>query len=98
MWHVLHTYTHTHSAHSLTRPLPGTNLVLSSPPKEQRLAILNDVWSSVSAMDDAKAYTTVAEVYIEYPVKLLTARDVNVFLGDVLRVRIRALVLCLSVS
>lgn len=61
--------------------------MLSSPPKEQRLAILNDVWSSVSVMDDAKAYTTVAEVYIEYPVKLLTARDVNVFLGDVLKVR-----------
>lgn len=40
----------------------GTNLVLSSPPKEQRLAILNDVWAAVTTIEDPKHYITVAEV------------------------------------
>lgn len=50
----------------------GVNLVLSAPPKDQQLSILNEVWKVVTKLTDPKEYITVAEVYIEYPLKHCT--------------------------
>lgn len=52
----------------------GVNLVLAAPPKEEQLSILNEVWKVVSKFTDPKEYITVADVYIEYPLKHFTVR------------------------
>ena len=59
--------------------------MLHSPPKEQVLGILNEVWKYVTKLEDAKEYVTVADVYIEYPLKYATAKETNILLGDILR-------------
>ena len=46
--------------------------MLASPPKEHVLAILNEVWKVCTKLEDIKEYITVADIYIEYPVKHAT--------------------------
>jgi hypothetical protein len=50
----------------------GVNLVMCSPPKEQQLPILNEVWKVVTKHDKPDEYVSVAEVYIEFPLKYFT--------------------------
>jgi hypothetical protein len=51
--------------------------VLHTPPKEQVLGILNEVWKVVTKLEDAKEYITVADVYIEYPLKYATVGGIS---------------------
>lgn len=63
----------------------GVNLVMCSPPKEQQLPILNEVWKVVTKLENPEEYIFVAEVYIEYPLKYFTSKEVNLMLGDILK-------------
>jgi len=70
--------------HHLYRTL-GMNVSLSSPPKEQLLEILNDVWKIVMQLENPGDYVACAEAWIEYPVKNFTKKEVNAMLGDCIR-------------
>eukprot|EP01104_Vermistella_antarctica_P020482 TRINITY_DN876_c0_g2_i1.p1 TRINITY_DN876_c0_g2~~TRINITY_DN876_c0_g2_i1.p1 ORF type:complete len:997 (+),score=297.01 TRINITY_DN876_c0_g2_i1:71-3061(+) len=63
----------------------GVNLALSSPPKGKELAILNDVWKVVTKLAVPLEYITVAEVFIDYPLRNCSAREVNTLLGDIVK-------------
>ncbi|EGG17750.1 hypothetical protein DFA_08749 [Cavenderia fasciculata] len=63
----------------------GVNLVLGHPPKNQVLAILNDVWKVVSYFDNLKDYISVAEVFIEYVLTHCGNKEADIFLKDILR-------------
>lgn len=70
--------------HQLYRTL-GANLVLGKPPHDQVLPILNDVWKVVTKLDSVVDYMNVAEVWVEYPLKHLSGKEVNIILRDILR-------------
>lgn len=53
------------------------NLALSAPPKEHTLGVLNEVWKVVTTLTDVKEYMSVAEVFIEYPLKHCTVWDIR---------------------
>lgn len=61
----------------------GMNLVLSSPRPDEKLAVLNDVWKVVSKLKDPVEYITVAEVFIDYPLKHCTVKEVSILLADI---------------
>eukprot|EP01094_Clydonella_sp_ATCC50884_P003835 TRINITY_DN1294_c0_g1_i1.p1 TRINITY_DN1294_c0_g1~~TRINITY_DN1294_c0_g1_i1.p1 ORF type:complete len:822 (+),score=193.91 TRINITY_DN1294_c0_g1_i1:196-2661(+) len=61
----------------------GMNLVLSSPRPDEKLAVLNDVWKVVSKLEDPVEYITVAEVFIDYPLKHCTSKEVSILLTDI---------------
>ncbi|XP_033107964.1 VPS35 endosomal protein sorting factor-like [Anneissia japonica] len=63
----------------------GTNLVLADPPEDQRLTVLNEVWKVVMKIKIPKAYISCAEVWVEYPCKHFTKREVNTILGDIIK-------------
>eukprot|EP01113_Clastostelium_recurvatum_P024252 TRINITY_DN2894_c0_g1_i4.p1 TRINITY_DN2894_c0_g1~~TRINITY_DN2894_c0_g1_i4.p1 ORF type:complete len:702 (-),score=262.98 TRINITY_DN2894_c0_g1_i4:42-1856(-) len=69
--------------HQLYRTL-GINLVLGSPPRDQVLPILNDVWRVVKKFTNVDEYITVAEVFIEYPLKHCSQKEVNILLSDIM--------------
>jgi len=60
----------------------GKCLILSPPIKDDRLVVLNDVWKVVTKFTVPVEYASVLEVWIEYPLKYMQARDVNTMLGD----------------
>lgn len=54
----------------------GVNLVLGKPPRDQVFPILNNVWKVVSKFENIEEYMSVAEVWIEYPMKNCGAKEV----------------------
>eukprot|EP01125_Pyxidicula_operculata_P016998 TRINITY_DN5912_c0_g1_i2.p1 TRINITY_DN5912_c0_g1~~TRINITY_DN5912_c0_g1_i2.p1 ORF type:complete len:671 (-),score=147.96 TRINITY_DN5912_c0_g1_i2:65-2077(-) len=62
----------------------GVNLVLSEPPEEHRLKILNEIWKDVTKTTDVTKYIQVAEIYIAYPLTHLNLAAVDVLLKDIL--------------
>ncbi|XP_070579924.1 VPS35 endosomal protein-sorting factor-like [Ptychodera flava] len=70
--------------HNLYRSL-GINLVLANPPENQRLAVLNDVWKVVMKLKNPNDYISCAEIWIEYPCKHFTKREINTLLGDMIK-------------
>ncbi|KAL6057485.1 Trafficking protein particle complex subunit 6B [Balamuthia mandrillaris] len=63
----------------------GTCVNLAPPKEEDRLALLKEVWKVVTKIKDPKDYVSVVDVWIDYPIKLLTAREVNTLLGDLVK-------------
>lgn len=63
----------------------GLCLVVSDPPENERLQILNDVWKIVTKLKNPADYMSCAEIWIEYAVKHFGKREVNTFLGDIIR-------------
>ncbi|XP_063225001.1 VPS35 endosomal protein-sorting factor-like isoform X2 [Bacillus rossius redtenbacheri] len=63
----------------------GLCLVLADPPPDLRLQILNDVWRCVSKLSDPAHYACCAEVWVEFVARHFSRREVNTFLGDVIR-------------
>lgn len=63
----------------------GLCLALADPPAEHRLQVLNDVWRVVSRLTDAGHYMSCAEVWIQFAVRHFSSREVNTFLGDIIR-------------
>eukprot|EP01006_Ploeotia_vitrea_P063076 TRINITY_DN84900_c0_g1_i1.p1 TRINITY_DN84900_c0_g1~~TRINITY_DN84900_c0_g1_i1.p1 ORF type:complete len:1024 (-),score=600.29 TRINITY_DN84900_c0_g1_i1:79-3114(-) len=63
----------------------GKCLIAASPPQNQRLPILNDVWKVVTKIQEPKEYLEIAEVFVEYLLKHFGHREVNIFLKDVIK-------------
>ncbi|KAE8740858.1 hypothetical protein FOCC_FOCC013650 [Frankliniella occidentalis] len=63
----------------------GLCLTLADPPTEYCLQILNDVWKIVSKLTDPAQYICCAEVWVQYVAKHLSTREVNTFLGDIIK-------------
>ncbi|KAG0422746.1 hypothetical protein HPB47_001453, partial [Ixodes persulcatus] len=57
--------------HVMFRTL-GLCLLVSDPPEEQKLQVLNEVWKVVSKLKNPADYMSCAEVWIEYPCKHFT--------------------------
>ncbi|XP_038064522.1 VPS35 endosomal protein-sorting factor-like [Patiria miniata] len=70
--------------HHLYRSL-GTNLALANPPQQQRLSVLNEVWKTVMKLRKPEDYISCAEVWIEYPCRHFTKKEVNTILGDIIK-------------
>lgn len=63
----------------------GLCLALADPPAEHRLQVLNDVWRVVSCLTNAGHYVSCAEVWVQFAVRHFSPREVNTFLGDIIR-------------
>ncbi|XP_065826063.1 VPS35 endosomal protein-sorting factor-like [Oscarella lobularis] len=63
----------------------GMNLVLSDPPEECRMQVLNEVWKTVKNLKEPNEYVGCAEVWAEFPVKHFGKREINTILGDVVK-------------
>lgn len=70
--------------HTLFRTL-GLCLVVADPPENQRLQILNEVWKIVMKFKNPLEYISCAEIWIEYPAKHFTKRNVNTLLSDIIK-------------
>ncbi|EEC15414.1 esophageal cancer associated protein, putative, partial [Ixodes scapularis] len=70
--------------HVMFRTL-GLCLLVSDPPEEQKLQVLNEVWKVVSKLKNPADYMSCAEVWIEYPCKHFTKREINTFLGAIIK-------------
>ena len=73
-----------HPVHLLYHTL-GVNLVLVPPKPDAARAILEEVWSVVSKLEDLNEYMRCAEVFIELPSKHLSPVEVDALLGDVVQ-------------
>ncbi|GBG89861.1 hypothetical protein CBR_g49709 [Chara braunii] len=62
----------------------GRKLCECAPPREQRLAVFNDVWRVVSKQSCLPEYLSVADAFTDYVLKNFTQREVDTFLGDIL--------------
>lgn len=63
----------------------GQSLIISPPPKNQRLPILNDVWKVVTKIEDPEEYVEIAVVFVQYLLMNFSEREVNIFLKDVIK-------------
>ncbi|XP_076073296.1 VPS35 endosomal protein-sorting factor-like [Mytilus galloprovincialis] len=70
--------------HLLDRTL-GLCLVMASPPEEQRLPVLNEVWKSIMKLKNPSDYIDCAEVWTEYVVKHFGKREINTILADIIK-------------
>lgn len=70
--------------HLLYRSL-GLCVVAVSPPEDQRLTLLNDVWKAVTKLTNPSDYIGCAEVWIEYVLQLFGKRELNTFLADIIK-------------
>ncbi|XP_071508661.1 VPS35 endosomal protein-sorting factor-like [Diadema antillarum] len=70
--------------HNLYRSL-GTNLIMADPPEQHRLSVLNEVWKAVMKLKNPSDYISCAEVWVEYPCKHFTKKEVNTILGDIIK-------------
>lgn len=50
-----------------------------------RRNILNEIWGVVTKFENAEHYMNVVEVFIEFPAKHCSLRELNIMLGDVLK-------------
>lgn len=69
--------------HQLYREL-GAKLVIAKPLTDQVFPILNEVWEEITKVEDITEYMKAAAVWIEYPLKYCTEKEVNALLQDVL--------------
>jgi hypothetical protein len=63
----------------------GMNVVLSDPPLDCRLTLLNDVWKFVMKLNNPAEYIMCAEVWVEFPARHFGKREVNAMLGDIIK-------------
>ncbi|KAJ8038159.1 UPF0505 protein C16orf62-like [Holothuria leucospilota] len=70
--------------HNLYRSL-GTNLILAAPPEQHRRNILNEVWKAVMKFQTPAEYISCAEVWVEYPCKHFSKKEVNTILNDIIK-------------
>ncbi|XP_078097064.1 VPS35 endosomal protein-sorting factor-like isoform X2 [Mustelus asterias] len=63
----------------------GLNLILSDPPENDRLQILNEAWKVITKLKNPQDYVNCAEVWIEYTCRHFTKREVNTVLSDVIK-------------
>ncbi|XP_072043735.1 VPS35 endosomal protein-sorting factor-like isoform X2 [Amphiura filiformis] len=70
--------------HNLYRSL-GLNLMMEDPPQAQRLSVLNEVWKAVMKFKNPADYIECAEVWIEYPCRHFTKKEVNTIIGDIIK-------------
>ncbi|CAL1536882.1 unnamed protein product [Lymnaea stagnalis] len=70
--------------HLLYRTL-GLCLVVAETPEDQRLSVLNEVWKAVVKLKNPSDYIGCAEVWIEFVVKHCGKREINIFLGDIIK-------------
>ncbi|KAJ5075226.1 esophageal cancer associated protein [Anaeramoeba ignava] len=63
----------------------GRTLCITPPPKEKILKVLNEIWNVVSRFPEIHDYISVAEVFIEYPLKNCSTKHVDVMVKDILR-------------
>eukprot|EP00475_Leptophrys_vorax_P000873 TRINITY_DN10463_c0_g1_i1.p1 TRINITY_DN10463_c0_g1~~TRINITY_DN10463_c0_g1_i1.p1 ORF type:complete len:721 (-),score=169.31 TRINITY_DN10463_c0_g1_i1:39-2012(-) len=57
----------------------------SLPPFQERLSIFNKIWRCVTVISDCVQYCEVSVVFVQYIVSCFSSRELNIFLGDVLR-------------
>ena len=63
----------------------GSVCVRESPPSEQRLVLLNEVWSEVRKMQERPLeYLTVADSWLEFSLTNFSDEEVNVVMADIL--------------
>lgn len=72
------------SKHHLVRTL-GVHVVLTAPPRDMQLPLLNEVWKMVMKLEDPAEYISCAEVWIEFPCKYFGRKEINAFLGDIIK-------------
>lgn len=70
--------------HVLLRTL-GLCLTLADPPEDQRRQVLSQAWKAISKLRNPGDYLSCAEVWIEYPCKHFTVREVDALLGALVR-------------
>jgi hypothetical protein len=73
--------------HELYRTL-GVTLLLDTNYKIQPKAaakIFMDIWKDITPLTDANKYISVAEVFIEYPMKYINAKATNYLLEDIVK-------------
>ncbi|KAK0049257.1 UPF0505 protein [Biomphalaria pfeifferi] len=63
----------------------GLCLVVAETPEDQRLPVLNEVWKAVVKLKNASEYIGCAEIWIEFVVKHCGKREINTFLGDIIK-------------
>ncbi|XP_050032588.1 VPS35 endosomal protein-sorting factor-like [Dermacentor andersoni] len=70
--------------HVLLRTL-GLCLVLADPPEDQRVQVLNQAWKAIAKLRSPADYLSCVEVWIEFPCKHFTVREVDILLGALVR-------------
>lgn len=73
--------------HELYRTL-GTALLLDAnykPTPKDAAKIFRDIWGDISPMTDANKYISVAEAFIEFPMKFINAKATNFLLEDIVK-------------
>ncbi|XP_005101203.1 VPS35 endosomal protein sorting factor-like [Aplysia californica] len=70
--------------HMLYRTL-GLCLVVAETPEDQQLSVLNEVWKAVVKLKNPTEYISCAEVWIEFVVKHFGKREINTFIGDIIK-------------
>ncbi|KAH9503976.1 VPS35 endosomal protein sorting factor-like [Bulinus truncatus] len=63
----------------------GLCLVVAETPVDQRLPVLNDVWKAVAKLKNPSEYIACADIWIEFVVKHCGKREINTFLGDIIK-------------
>lgn len=63
----------------------GLCLALTPPPFEHKRQILNNVWNVVTTLTEPGEYISCAEVWVKYAVNNFCVREVNTFLGDIIK-------------
>lgn len=66
----------------------GVTLLLDAnhkPTAKVAAKIFRDIWGDISPMTDATKYTSVAEVFIEYPMKHINSKATNYLLEDIVK-------------
>jgi hypothetical protein len=66
----------------------GVTLLLDAnhkPTPKNAAKIFRDIWSDISPITDAAKYISVAEVFIEYPMKHINAKATNYLLEDIVK-------------
>jgi hypothetical protein len=61
----------------------GVVFSMAPPPRAHVVGILNDIWSVITKMKDIREYLSVAEVFVEFPLRYLGANETDILLGDV---------------
>ncbi|KAL3681400.1 hypothetical protein R1sor_024356 [Riccia sorocarpa] len=63
----------------------GMKLCECSPPREFRLAVLNDVWRVVMKYTNLDGYLAVADVFVDYILQNCSEAELSVFLRDIIK-------------
>ncbi|EDV22361.1 uncharacterized protein TRIADDRAFT_28863, partial [Trichoplax adhaerens] len=63
----------------------GMSLIEYPPMEDQKLPVLSEVWKIVMKYKDPADYMACASVWIEYPAKYFSVREVNKLLDDIIK-------------